>query len=158
MDYFELFGIAPRFSIDLKALEKRYFDLQRELHPDRMVVAERATALQKSADINQGYHTLKSPLKRAQHLLALQGIRVNTDNDTVKPAMALLNEIMEWRERLAEGVSDALLMNIETRERETFDALQAAFDAKEYDRAAHLTLQLNYLSKLLNDARLQESA
>jgi molecular chaperone HscB len=157
MNYFELFGLgSPRFGLDLAQVEKRYFELQRELHPDRVSASERPAAIQKSADVNQGYHVLKSPLKRAQHLLALHGIHVNTDNDTVKPDTALLTEIMDLRERLA--ADESIIGDLETREKETLEALGNAFNAEDHSRAASLTIRLNYLFKLLQDARMQDIA
>ena len=158
MNYFDLFGLGARFDLDLASVEKRYFELQREWHPDQLAAEQRQAAIQKSADVNQGYHALKSPLKRAQHLLALQGIRVNTESDTIKPDAALLAEIMELRESLAEGASEAFIADIEAREEETLTRLQAAFGSENYPQAAALTLRLNYLSKLLQDARLQAIA
>ena len=103
---FEIFSITPTFDIDLVKLEAEYFKAQRLFHPDRFVgepSAEKMAALQKSMDINQAYEILKNPLKRAQHLLQLQGIIVGTDADSVKPSPALLMEIMEMREQLEEG-------------------------------------------------------
>ncbi len=101
MTYFTLSSISPAFDLDLQALEAAYFTAQRQYHPDRFAgkpAAERQQAMQRSADINQAYETLKNPLKRAQYLLHLQGITVGTEQDSVKPSQELLMETMEWRE------------------------------------------------------------
>ena len=33
-DYFSVFGLPPRYDVDLKALEQNYHELATELHPD----------------------------------------------------------------------------------------------------------------------------
>ncbi|MEQ1790138.1 MAG: Fe-S protein assembly co-chaperone HscB, partial [Rickettsiales bacterium] len=102
---FEIFSIAPTFDLDLAKLEAEYFKAQRQYHPDKFIgktEQEKMTALQYSMDINQAYKILKNPLKRAQHLLQLQGIIVGSDADSVKPSNDLLMEIMELREHLDE--------------------------------------------------------
>ncbi len=51
-DYFEFFGLERRLHLDLADLEKRFYRLSRELHPDRHVrstPAERERALEASA-------------------------------------------------------------------------------------------------------------
>src|SRR6266850_1820053 len=38
-NHFELFGLPARFAVDAAALEARYRELQREVHPDRFAAA-----------------------------------------------------------------------------------------------------------------------
>ena len=76
-NYFELLKIDAAFNLDAGALQQAYIRAQQQCHPDRMVgksEAERAKAMQLTMDVNQAYETLKSPRRRAEHLLALQGI------------------------------------------------------------------------------------
>ena len=68
-DHFALFGFAPAFALDEKALQQKYLALQREFHPDRAVPENKLAMLQKSADINEAYRVLKNPVERAEYLL-----------------------------------------------------------------------------------------
>ena len=48
-NHFELFGLPARFAVDAAALEARYRELQREVHPDRFAAApelERRVSMQ----------------------------------------------------------------------------------------------------------------
>jgi molecular chaperone HscB len=105
-NYFVLLGLPESFDIHLSELERVYFAKQRDFHPDRQIGkndAEKQKAIFASMDINTAYQALKDPLKRAQHLLDLQGIWVNSEGkDTVKPTPELLMEMMILREEVSE--------------------------------------------------------
>jgi len=101
-NYFELFGLTPRFTIDLTSLEQAFHRLQAELHPDRHAghsEAEQRIALQLSTIVNDGYRTLRHPASRAQFLLSLSG----KDDANVTASPAFLMSQMEWREAIAEA-------------------------------------------------------
>jgi molecular chaperone HscB len=101
-NYFELFGLTPRFTIDLQRLEQSFRRLQAEMHPDRYVAgseAEKLRALQQSSLLNDGYRTLKHACTRAEFLIHLSG-RDNTKS-TVSPAFLMRQ--MEWREAIEEA-------------------------------------------------------
>jgi molecular chaperone HscB len=161
-NHFERLGLTPEFAVDAKALEQSYFALQRAAHPDRQIgksEAERIAAIEISMAANEAYDALKNPLTRAEHLLALAGIRVNSEEDTVPPAPALLMEMMELREQIADARHDgkkllALMRDIRLAAGQCEEDLQTAFDAAEYPRAAQATLRLNYLGKAAEEAHL----
>lgn len=108
MNYFELFALPRSFELDLSELKARYLDLQRAVHPDKFANAserERLLAVQKTAQINDGFAVLKSPITRAEHLLLLAGIELAHEHQTLKDPMFLIQQ-MELREQLAE-ISEA---------------------------------------------------
>ena len=153
-DVFGLLGLAPAFTLDEKALEAAYFKAQRLYHPDRFVgkpEAERAGALQKSVDTNEAYRTLKDPLSRAQSLLALHGIIVGTDTDTVKPAQSLLMETMEWREAIDEAETPESLSQqaaqLETHYTGCLTRIAALYGAGDWPAMAQEVLRFSYLIK-----------
>ncbi len=77
MTYFEVFSLPPRLRLDTAALEKTFYRLQRELHPDRFATrsaAEQAEATDKSSALNDAYRTLRDPIRRTEYLLSLEGI------------------------------------------------------------------------------------
>jgi len=104
-NHFELFGLPPRFVVDAAALEARYHELQREVHPDRFAAAadaERRVSMQAATRVNEAYRTLKSPLKRAVYILQLRGVDPGFETNTAMPADFLMAQ-MSWRERIEAG-------------------------------------------------------
>ncbi|MDI1310442.1 MAG: Fe-S protein assembly co-chaperone HscB [Methylotenera sp.] len=102
-NYFELFGLAPRFSIDLNSLERSFRQLQSEAHPDKHAShtqSEQRLALQQSTLINDGYQTLRNPTSRAQFLINLSG---KTEAAQALSTTFLMSQ-MEWREAIEEAV------------------------------------------------------
>jgi len=103
-NHFELFNLPASFDIDKNELANRYRELQRAVHPDKYANAsdrERRLALQKTAQINEAFQTLKNALARGQYLLQLQDIDVNDANDTTMDNLFLMEQ-MELREEMAE--------------------------------------------------------
>jgi molecular chaperone HscB len=78
-DYFSFFGLPRKLNIDPSALDKTFYGLSRKLHPDLYVKAssqEQEWSLQQSSRLNDGYRTLKDPIKRTQYLLQLEGVEL----------------------------------------------------------------------------------
>lgn len=159
-NHFALFDLAPSYALDLDALHKAYVAIQRKVHPDRLIgksEAERATLIIHSMDANDAYEALKSPLSRAEHLLALRGIIVNTDeHDTHKPSQDVLMEMLEQRESMSQLSSEvevaqqvhALQQSLGQTEKE----LTALFETNRLDAAAQASIRLRYLGKALEEA------
>lgn len=150
MNYFELMKIPVSFDVDLQQLESAYFAAQRQYHPDRFISKspeERAKAAQISANLNDAFNTLKHPLKRAKHLLALEGITVLDEANSAKPNQALLVEIMELQEAISEGQKPDIAALIHQCEKN----LSAAFEQRNFDAAKHSTIRLSYLTKLSHE-------
>ena len=79
IDYFSQFGLPRHLQMDLAALEKAYYAQSRRLHPDRFAtkpLAEQEAALAESSNLNDAYRTLKEPVARTEHLLALEGVQM----------------------------------------------------------------------------------
>lgn len=115
-DHFAVFGIERRYPLDLADLERRYKDMTKVLHPDRYARADeraRRASLRRSMQLNEAWRTLKDPVRRAEYLLSLSGVEVGAEDGTSKRvdgqkvrlpvAPALLMEVMELREGLAEA-------------------------------------------------------
>jgi molecular chaperone HscB len=108
---FELFGFPERFAQDRAALDERWKELQREVHPDRFSAqgaAAQRVAMQWSVRINEAYQRLKDPLRRAAYLCELRGAPIEAERNTAMPRQFLLEQ-MEWREALEQAGSEAEL-------------------------------------------------
>lgn len=162
IDHFARLGVPPGFRIDPRDLEKRYFALQRQLHPDRFATRsprERAISQNQAVSLNEAYDALRAPLARAEYLLALAGQPIGDDRTIRDPE--LLMEQMERRETLAEardakGVETcigAAVADSMAIERDLADA----FDARDLATARRSTLRLRYLQRLVDEARARHA-
>ncbi|MGD8525390.1 MAG: co-chaperone HscB [Thioalkalispiraceae bacterium] len=144
-NHFELFGLPVSFDIDLQQLSERFRDLQRSVHPDRYANAsdrERRLAVEKAAQINEAFQTLKSPLNRARYMLQLRGVDFDNERDTHLDPMFLMEQ-MELREALGEVKSAS-------------DPLTALAKAMDDIRQRHKAM-INELASLLeNEASTEE--
>lgn len=107
MNYFQLFGIDVVFDVDLNQLSQTYQTLQKSVHPDKFAHAssqDQLMAVQKSAEINDAYQTLKQPLQRAEYILTLRGVELPNEQHTFGDTHFLMRQ-MELREMLAEVTS-----------------------------------------------------
>ncbi|WP_447838204.1 co-chaperone HscB [Aeromonas salmonicida] len=103
MNHFELFGLVEGFELDTRQLAETYRQLQTQFHPDRFATAperEQLVAVQRAAQINDAYTTLKTPLRRAEYLLSLRGTDIRGEQQTLQDTSFLMQQL-EWRERLA---------------------------------------------------------
>src|SRR6478735_2788605 len=105
LDPFDTLGIAPTFDIDVGAVEKRYRDLSRVLHPDKFVgasAAERRMSLGKAVEVNEAWRLVRDPIRRAEALLRRHGVEVKEGTEA-KADPEFLMEMMEQREALSEA-------------------------------------------------------
>jgi molecular chaperone HscB len=82
-DFFQVFSLERRFSVDLPALEHEFHRLSRRVHPDRFARAgenEREWSLADTALLNDAYRTLKDPLYRTEYLLKLEGAEIGEEH------------------------------------------------------------------------------
>ena len=138
MNHFELFGLSVNFELDSASLAVTYRDLQRTLHPDNTASErERLLAVQKSSQVNDAYTVLKSPIQRAEYILAICHEDIRGEQKTLQDPTFLMQQ-MELHERLEEIPDTA------DPEQEIAD-----FDAELTDSIAHY-LQ-NFCQLISND-------
>ena len=105
MDYFEFLDLPRNLAIDGKDLEKRFYALSRQLHPDlhsRKSQAEREQAEESTAVLNDAYRTLRDPIARAEYLLKLEGFDIGEQTTKDVPP-ELLEEVFELNMALEEA-------------------------------------------------------
>ena len=79
MTYFEVFSLPPKLGLDAAALEKSFYRLSREFHPDRFAskpATEQTAATEKSSLLNDAYRTLRDPIRRTEYLLEIEGVEM----------------------------------------------------------------------------------
>ena len=147
-DYFMVFGLPRKLGVDGEALQRRFYELSRQHHPDfhQGAGAERqAEALGRSALVNRAYRALREPLARVEYLIALEEGREIREGATDKPKAPreLLEEMLEVQEALEEAKTEGLGGEAGTRlreerrrleERHAAEAAAVVARAAEWDR------------------------
>lgn len=158
IDYYELLGIPRSLNVSLDELQRRYYALSRELHPDRFMnkpAAERERAENAYSAVNDAYRTFKDPIRRAQYLLSLEGFDIGEQGSKDVPP-ELLEEVFELNMALEEMRSgdESARPQIEQAEKnftgmlhETDEQLRSLY--AEYD-ASHSRDTLTQVRSALN--------
>jgi molecular chaperone HscB len=162
-DKFAVLGLDRSYEIDLAQVEERYRALSRKLHPDRFARAsprDRRFSLEQTTLLNDAWRTLKDPARRAEHLLALRGVKVASD---VKMSPEFLEQTMEDREKLMDAkLSGEPLSALAQGVREKRDAAMAEVRTLlqgEVDpaRAADLLARMRYYERYLDEVEGREA-
>ena len=164
MDHFARLGVPVSFDLEITDLDRRFFDLQRQLHPDRFVTRperERALSQSQSVSLNEAHEILKDDLKRADYMVHLLGQGgpdaplpegCNLVSDPV-----VLMESMEAREKLASSETVEDVVSLEGRTRKNVETciqqLSELFAGDDIEGACRLTTRLKYLRKLADEIR-----
>lgn len=160
-NYYDFFGLEHKLHLDLTDLEKRFYALSRQYHPDRYTLKsqeEQQFALDATAILNDAYRTLRDPLARAEYLLKENGFDIGEQGSKNVPP-ELLEEVFELNMAIEElrggddsarpGLEAARKKFVEMRERIDAD-LQSRFSG--YDAARNRDL-LSEIRGLLNRRR-----
>jgi len=89
VDYFAFFGLDRKLNLDVARLEKDFYQLSRNLHPDlhaQVTADEQAWSLEQSSRLNDAYRTLKDPIRRTQYLLQLEGVELEEQSKSATEA------------------------------------------------------------------------
>ena len=141
MDHFEVFGLPRRLGIDPAELQRKYYELARQSHPDFQQGASpaaQAEALEASARLNAAYRTLRDPLARIDYLVRLEEGRETREGAQDKPTAPpeLLEEMFEIQEALAEAKGGGVL---EPTTRQTLEAQRDRLLSRSRAEEAQLT-------------------
>ena len=187
-DHFRVLGVARAFAIDPKAVEARFRELSRVVHPDRFATADpraRRFSMQRTVQLNEAWKTLKEPVRRAEYLLSLDGWEVGAESGASRPGAnagereriavppALLGEVLELREELSDAREAGDDGRVQKLARGVRDRLEAAlarvasgFAAAETsaDRAAALAgvandlIEIRYWRRFLDEVAVHDES
>lgn len=150
-DPFATLGLEKCYSLDMKLLEKRYFEEQKQTHPDQFVLGspdEKAQALKKSTELNRAYLLLKDPLQRAMFLLK------ESEIEPLSHDAESLGQIMLWNERLESG--EDLTVELRDEEETLLNGIKDAFEERDFEKVRVSLYQLTYVQKLLKEMRVKK--
>lgn len=148
INHFFNLNLVENFAIDVKILEKNYLELQQKFHPDKSL-----SELEKSIALNESFKILSNPISRAEHLLELKNIFINDDENSLRPSLETLNEVIEFQEKiencqnLAELIpmKNFLLKKID----EGFLQFVKNFDVKNFSQSGQDIMKIKYFKKTL---------
>jgi molecular chaperone HscB len=164
-DYFAVFGIPVTLALDLPELQRRFYVLSKQYHPDRFgraSAAEQQYALDFTSLLNDAWRVLRDPQARAEYVLQNNGLEAGDSRGNPPPA-ELLEEVFELNmalEELRQGEAEARGPIREALDR--FLALREALDSERealflrYD-ANPAAETLRQLRALLNRRRYIEN-
>ncbi len=101
LNYFEIFGIDAKITIDIDKLNSQYLILQSKFHPDKFVNAtnlEKSMATRVSTYINDAYNTLSDLVDRVDYILQLNDY--SKDEHTTFKNTNFLTEQMMLSEKI----------------------------------------------------------
>lgn len=166
MDAFALLGLPPTMELDMATLERRYRDLQKQLHPDKFVDAApsaRRESLSRAVAVNDAYRVLRDEISRAETILSRHQPEGGEGRER-EADPALLMEIMELREQLSEAkaardlrVIAKLSAQVNQQQKEAREALYRALaELSEPSSDAALSRAKSALAQLRYYRRFQE--
>ncbi|HEX7213893.1 MAG TPA: Fe-S protein assembly co-chaperone HscB [Methylomirabilota bacterium] len=134
-DYFTVFGLPRKLTVDGAALQRRFYELSRQYHPDfhqGAAAEQQAETLARSALVNRAYRALRDPLPRVEYLIALEEGREVREGATDKPAAPreLLQEMLEVQEAVEEAKAEGMSPAAGERVREQRARLEARYAAE----------------------------
>lgn len=158
---FEIFDLPVDFQLDTQALNARYLELQKALHPDNFVsssAAEQRIAMQKSTEVNDALKTLKDPILRAEAIVALNLCEQQDIEQKSTQDVAFLMQQLQWREQLEnvesqkdEQALDTLAKDIRQETQQLLTALSHSIQAQQWDKTTQLCDKLRFTRKLTEE-------
>ncbi len=132
LNYYEIFGLDRKLAIDSGDLQKRFYELSRQYHPDRFQTksaADQQAVLDKSSLLNDAYRVLRDPVQRAEYVLKQEGFDIGEQRSKDVPP-ELLEEVFELNMALEELRSgdDSARTQLEAA-REKFIGMRDEIDA-----------------------------
>ncbi len=104
MNYFEIFGIPVSLNVNKTAHTKKYFDLQKQYHPDFFGNAsntEKEEALEQSSLINKAWKIFQSKDETIKYVLQLKGLL--EEEEKYQLPNDFLMEVMDLNEMRMDG-------------------------------------------------------
>jgi molecular chaperone HscB len=157
LDKFALLGVPQGFD-EPEGLDEKFRALSRTTHPDRVPQAERVKAAARMTELNDAYKTLKDPVRRAEHLLALRGVK-----DSPRMSPEFLEQTLDDRERLDEAkasgqpLDEMAAVVRERRDRTLAQVREIVSNNGDLREAAELLARMKYYARYLDEVEGREA-
>lgn len=152
VNFFELLKVPVNFEIDNEMLSAHFRELQQRYHPDVAGVAPEQ-ALQKSAEINLAFDTLRAPDTRAGYLLRLRKQDAGLQHSISD--LEFLHTALELREQLDESATPIELQGLQLELRQWLEALGRQFildfEDEDWVEARDTARKLAFMQNVLMD-------
>lgn len=125
MNYFELFSIPVSLLIDKNTVTRKYFELQKQFHPDFFGNAgedEQAEALEQSSAVNKAFKVFTNTDETIKYVLQLKGLLEEEEKYALPPDF--LMEMMELNEELMDAEADTTKEKIAVIEGELYNEVK----------------------------------
>jgi molecular chaperone HscB len=164
-NFFSLFELPLSSQVDTNLLEQKYKQLQSQLHPDRHINSGNGNKLaivQQASLLNDAYATLKSPLRRAEHLLQLKGIdtsvymQADLDKDFLLAQLKLREELEEAQQLEKPEALEDMQRKVAKDLAVNWTEFSAFIASGNYQKAYLEFRRLQFLQKLLDEIREAE--
>jgi molecular chaperone HscB len=155
LDKFALLGVPQGFD-EPEGLDEKFRELSRKTHPDRVPPAQRRKAIEQMTALNDAYKTLKDPVRRAEHVLALRGV---SGTPTMSPEF--LEQTIEDRERLLEAKAsgeplEPFAQAVREKRDRTLAEVRSAVERGDLEKAAELLARMKYYARYLDEVEGRE--
>ena len=168
-NFFEIFQLPVSCRIDLSLLLERYHELQKNVHPDRfsgVINSQQQLIVQFSAYVNDGFNTLRSPLKRFLYLFQLAGRPIDLENNIIMDTVFLVEQ-MELRETVRKiknhqdpsSELDCLITQVNneiTAYQRRFETLWEKGDSNSLDEAVDIVQKMQFIVKLTAELKQKQ--
>jgi molecular chaperone HscB len=168
LDHFARLGLDRAWRLDRNALEDAYLARSRRYHPDRHAGGDSATrrsALEHSSAINEAYQVLRDRVRRAEYLVKLGGVDLDSSDPRTgapHPEQSFLIEMIDRRDQLgevdpanADERLDELQQEIEAELEDVFDDAVAALERGDTRAAATALVHRRYLQRFADEVSAQ---
>jgi molecular chaperone HscB len=151
MNYFELFGLPQAPFVDKSLLSKKYFELQKENHPDfytQGTETQQDDSLEKSASINKAYYIFQNTEHTIEYFLQTVGLIKTGEKYNLPPDFLL--EMMEINEAISEDDQADVVKQINEYEKaleEEIKPIITGYDSIKTDTGDLLKLKEYYYKK-----------
>jgi molecular chaperone HscB len=151
-NYFKLFDLEAVIDIDKSILERKYFNLLSQYHPDKMIGKsnkEKINAMSMSITINKAFEVLKNKLLCVEHILQINNYAI-TDN--IRPNANLVEELLEIREDVEENQNIQLhINNVTIKIENLWCQIEEYNQNKDWNKMQDSIISIKYYQKLLDD-------
>jgi len=145
IDYFTCLGLERFLQIDLKELEKRFYRLSRQFHPDFHYgkdETEKNISLENSAFLNKAYRTLRDPVLRVEYLIHLEeggrnGIAAKVPQEFLEEIFGLQETVDEFRSAMDLEIKEKLSGKLQ-ESLKVFEDRQSDQEKRLFELLGHL--------------------